>query len=113
MKHHYPVCQKVLNTIKKISVALLLTMSAYLNVVAQNVGINSDGATPDASSMLDINSTSKGLLIPRVALSATNVASPITTPTTSLLVYNTATAGTAPDNVVPGYYYWDGVMWTP
>jgi hypothetical protein len=30
---------------------------------------------------------------------------------TSLLVYNTATAGAAPNNVTPGYYYWDGVKW--
>jgi hypothetical protein len=26
-------------------------------------------------------------------------------------VYNTATAGTAPNNVVPGYYYWNGSAW--
>jgi hypothetical protein len=112
MKHLYPAYQKVLSTMKKLTVALLLTMSAYLNVVAQNVGINTDGATPDASAMLDINSTNKGLLIPRVALTATNVAGPVTSPTTSLLVYNTATDGAAPDNVVPGYYYWNGIMWT-
>jgi hypothetical protein len=112
MKHHFPACQKVLVTMKKITVAFFLTMSAYLNVVAQNVGINTDGTTPDATAMLDIKSTNKGLLIPRVALTATNDAVTITTPTTSLLVYNTATAGTAPDDVVPGYYYWNGIKWT-
>ncbi len=26
----------------------------------------------------------------------------------SLLVYNTATAGTSPNNVTPGFYYWNG-----
>ncbi len=97
---------------KKITAALLLAMSAYLNVVAQNVGINTDGTTPDASAMLDIKSPSKGLLIPRVALTALNAAGPITSPTTSLLVYNTANAGTSPNNVIPGYYYWSGVAWT-
>lgn len=78
---------------------------------AQNIGINATGATPDASAMLDVSATNRGLLVPRVALTATNAAGPITSPTTSLLVYNTATAGTAPNNVVPGYYYWNGTAW--
>jgi hypothetical protein len=97
----------------RIRIALLISIALviYQAVSAQNVGINSTGATPDASSMLDIVSTSKGLLIPRVALTATNAAGPITSPATSLLVYNTATAGSAPNNVVPGYYYWNGSAW--
>jgi hypothetical protein len=78
---------------------------------AQNIGINSTGATPASSAMLDIVATDKGLLIPRVALTATNAAGPITSPATSLLVYNTATAGSAPNNVTPGYYYWNGSAW--
>jgi hypothetical protein len=28
-----------------------------------------------------------------------------------LLIYNTATAGTAPNNVTPGFYYWNGTSW--
>lgn len=79
--------------------------------IGQNVGINTTGATPDASAMLDIVSTNRGLLIPRVALTATNSIGPITAPLTSLLVYNTATAGTSPNNVVPGYYYYSGASW--
>ena len=80
---------------------------------AQNVGISATSSfTPDASAGLDISYTNKGLLVPRVALTATNAAGPITSPAISLLIYNTATAGTAPNNVVPGYYYWNGVAWT-
>jgi hypothetical protein len=79
---------------------------------SQNVGISSTSSfVPDASAALDVSYTNKGLLIPRVALTATNSAGPITAPATSLLVYNTATAGTAPNNVIPGYYYWNGVAW--
>lgn len=74
---------------------------------AQNIGVNTTGGTPNASAMLDIDATNRGLLIPRVALTATNAAGPVTTPANSLLVYNTATAGTAPNNVTPGYYYWE------
>ncbi len=69
-----------------------------------NVGIGT--TAPNASSLLDITSTTKGILIPRIALTASNVAAPITTPADALLIYNTATAGVAPNNVVPGYYFW-------
>ena len=52
------------------------------------------------------------MLIPRVSLlSATDVTT-IATPATSLLVYNIATAGTAPNNVTPGFYYWNA-KWYP
>jgi hypothetical protein len=95
---------------KNLSLILMFLITSAC-VFAQNVGINSTGAAPAASAMLDITSTDKGLLVPRVALTAANSASPVTSPETSLLVYNTATAGTAPDNVVPGYYYWDGTAW--
>jgi hypothetical protein len=78
---------------------------------AQNVGINNDGSDPDNSAMLDVKSTDKGFLPPRIALTATNSANPVTTPADGLLVYNTATAGASPNNVVPGYYYWNGTAW--
>ncbi|MBI2968134.1 MAG: hypothetical protein HYY40_10020, partial [Bacteroidetes bacterium] len=81
------------------------------NCFSQNIGINITGASPDASSGLDVNFTNKGVLIPRIVLTATNSASPVTSPATSLFVYNTATAGISPNNVTPGYYYWDGSQW--
>jgi hypothetical protein len=77
----------------------------------QNVGINSDGTAPSASAMLEVKSTSKGLLIPRVTLTGTTDVTTISSAAASLLVYNTATAGTAPNNVTPGYYYWNGINW--
>ncbi len=64
--------------------------------------------TPQAS--MDISSTNDGLLIPRIALTATNVAT-VLTPTTSELVYNTATSAAGPNQVTPGFYYWDGSLW--
>lgn len=89
-------------------VALLSFLIQSIGGTAQNVGINSTGAAPVTSAALDIDMSDKGLLIPRVALTSTTVFAPVTgTPTTSLLVYNTATAGTSPTNVIPGFYYWD------
>lgn len=67
--------------------------------------------TPDASAKLDVSATNKGFLPPRIALTATNAASPVTSPATGLIVYNTAATGTAPNNVVPGYYFWNGTAW--
>src|SRR5688572_17021568 len=107
-----PEKKENMNSLSKFAVITLLTATASFGLFAQNVGINSTGTTPDASAMLDVSSTSKGLLIPRVSLTATNAAGPITSPTTSLLVYNTATAGSAPNNVSPGYYYWNGISWS-
>ncbi|GAC1423618.1 MAG: hypothetical protein NVS9B7_27760 [Flavisolibacter sp.] len=83
----------------------LLLINSKIN---GQVGIGTP--TPAASSMLEVQSTDKGLLIPRVALTATNVAAPITTPATSLLVYNTATT-TGANLVQPGFYYWNGTGW--
>ncbi|MEZ4917093.1 MAG: hypothetical protein R2836_08940 [Chitinophagales bacterium] len=88
----------------------LFILTLCFKASAQNVGIGT--ATPDASAKLDVTATDKGFLPPRVNLTATNVATPITSPATGLLVYNQATAGTAPNNVTPGYYYWDGSKWT-
>lgn len=50
----------------------------------------------------------KGILIPRVALTQTTSNAPVgASVATSLLVYNTATV----NDVTPGFYYWDGTQW--
>lgn len=80
----------------------LVFFSVSLNA---QVGIGTN--TPDASSMLEVKSTNKGFLPPRVSLTATESASPITSPAIGLVVYNTATVA----DVVPGIYYWNGTAW--
>ncbi|MCX6304121.1 MAG: hypothetical protein NT040_04060 [Bacteroidetes bacterium] len=92
---------------------LLLYVIFLTSFVHGQVGINADGSQPDPSAMLDVKSLVKGILPPRVALTATNVAGPVTSPAAGLQVYNTAVAGTAPYNVVPGNYYWSGTRWVP
>ncbi len=64
--------------------------------------------TPQAT--MDITSSNDGILIPRIALTATNVAT-VLTPTVSELVYNTTTSVPGPNQVTPGFYYWDGSLW--
>jgi hypothetical protein len=93
--------------------SFFITMSLLFgSTLFAQVAINTDGNSPDNSAMLDVKSTSKGFLPPRVALTASNVAAPVTSPASGLLIYNTTTAGTPPNNVVPGYYYWNGTKWT-
>lgn len=90
---------------------IILFLSSFINCYSQ-VGVGT--TTPNGA--LDINSNNQGLLTPRVALTASNIALPVVNPaggalTISTLVYNTATSGTTPNNVIPGYYYWDGTKW--
>jgi hypothetical protein len=99
------------NNMKKYLLIILLIFFTKQFYLAQNVGINTTGAVPAASAMLDIVSTDKGLLVPRFALSSIIVAAPVVAPAVSLIVYNTATAGVAPNNVLPGFYFWDGSKW--
>lgn len=90
---------------------IIILLFIYSGSYAQT-GIGT--TSPNASAKLEVASTTQGFLPPRVALTATNVFSPIvgtSSAATGLLVYNTASAGTAPNNVVPGYYYWNGTIW--
>ena len=86
---------------------LLLFLITYS--VQGQVGIGTD--TPNASARLDVSATDKGFLPPRISLTSATDNSTILTPATGLLIYNTATAGTIPNNVSPGYYYWNGNSW--
>lgn len=95
----------------KNAIALGVLLFSFTAINAQNVGINSSGTAPDASAGLDVDFTDKGVLIPRVALTSTTDVATISSPTTSLMIYNTATAGTFPNNVTPGFYFYDGNGW--
>lgn len=89
---------------------ILLSALAFIPVqfaFAQNVGINSTGATPDASAALDVAAADKGILIPRVALTGSTDVTTISSAATGLLVYNSATVS----DVRPGFYYWDSSAW--
>jgi hypothetical protein len=91
---------------RTLSIAIYIILASQL--CAQNVAINNDGSAPNASAMLDIKSTSKGILIPRVNLLSDSDDVTVPNPRLSLLVYNS-------NNVLPdgdGYYYWNGTKWT-
>src|SRR5690606_669479 len=74
---------------------------------AQNIGINTTGATPNASAMLDVVSTDRGMLIPRMT-AAQRLA--IAAPATGLLVFQINASTPIPANQ---FWYYDGTDWKP
>ena len=93
--------------LKPILVLFFMSVTFY-GYSQQGVSINTAGTQADPSAMLDISSTSKGLLIPRVALTSINDVTTITSPATSLLVYNTNAAMTGG---AVGFWYFNGTIW--
>jgi hypothetical protein len=87
---------------------LLFCLVLVVNTIDLSAQTGIGTTTPDASAKLEVSSTNKGFLPPRIVLTALNSASPVSSPATGLLIFNTATAGITPNQVTPGYYYWDG-----
>ena len=86
---------------------VLTAMISFYSATGQSVGIGT--TTPDASAILDIKSTNKGLLVPQVSLTSSTDVTTVPTPATGLLVYNTSDAiasGT-------GFYYNSGTTVAP
>ena len=82
-------------------------------ILSFGLAVNSNAQIPSPSAMLEVASNNKGVLFPQVSLTSTTDVTTINAPAVSLMVYNPANAGTYPYNVVPGFYYWSGVRWTP
>jgi hypothetical protein len=68
---------------------------------AQGVGVNSDNSNPDGSAILDVKSTTQGMLVPRMTEAQRNL---VASPATGLLVYQT--------DATAGFYFYNGTAWT-
>lgn len=79
---------------------LFLCQFSFLFSYAQNVAINSTGAAPNNSAMLDISSTDKGILVPRMTISQRNT---ISSPAAGLMIYQT--------DSTEGFHFFDGSNW--
>ncbi|MHC1776283.1 MAG: hypothetical protein AB9834_12830 [Lentimicrobium sp.] len=77
---------------------LFFVFAICFNVQAQ-VAINTDGSAPDNSAMLDVKSSGKGILIPRLTASQRTA---IASPAEGLLVYDTG---------MGGFYYYHSGLW--
>ena len=86
---------------KKYLLFPLLLLLCLNQAIAQGIAVNGDGTDPDASSILDVKSTTKGFLAPRMTLAQRNA---IAAPATGLIIYQT-------DGVTGFYFYNAG--WKP
>ena len=86
-------------------VLIVLFLFSVLKLPAQ-VKIGNNPGTINSNSLLEMESTNKGFLAPRVALNSISTVSPLSgTVPAGMLVFSSG--GTLTD----GYYYWDGTEW--
>ncbi len=91
----------------------LITILIISHYTFAQVGVNTTGPR----GVLDLYSTTLGVVYPNVALIAANNQSPVVNPqggniVAGTVVYNTNTTSTGTTNdVYPGIYVWDGAKW--
>ncbi len=84
----------------------ILFSGLFVPAVAQVKITDGADTTIDTNSLLELESTSKGLLVPRMAINNLSLPAPLTAPVpVGMLVYSTG--GTVTD----GFYYWTGSNW--
>ncbi|NQY30598.1 MAG: hypothetical protein HRT69_14140 [Flavobacteriaceae bacterium] len=96
----------------KIKFILFLFWNFIIHSTFSQVGIN----TTSPEGALDVSSSTTGFVPPRVQLTSTLLEAPVVNPQTGsipagTIVWNIASAGTVPNDVGPGLYYWDGSRW--
>ena len=88
------------NSIRLI-VAVAMVCLFQLHSAAQSFSVNTDGSIAHPSAILDVKSTDKGILIPRMSKTDKNA---ITSPATGLIIYQET-----PDST--GFYYYNSTKW--
>lgn len=87
---------------------IFLTLTLAVGIMASaQVRIGGTGTSVDANAILELQSSTKGLLFPKVALTGTANVAPLSAHVAGMTVYNTATAG----DVTPGMYANSGTEW--
>ncbi|MEA5461831.1 hypothetical protein VB796_22365 [Arcicella sp. LKC2W] len=71
---------------KKIYYISTILLCVFLQTANAQMGVNSTGAVPNSSAMLDVSSTTKGFLMPRMTTVQRNA---IASPANGLMVYDT------------------------
>jgi hypothetical protein len=90
--------------INKIHILLVACFALFSGATWAQTGIGT--TTPDASAKLEVASSNKGFLPPRVSLTSNTDVTTISSPAVGLLVYNLGSSGFR-----AGYYYWNGSNW--
>ncbi len=85
-------------------ISILFLLATALTSFSQNVGVNADGTPPDNSAMLDVKSTSKGFLPPRMTVAQRDA---ISNPVTGLIVFCTDFGASG------SLFLYSGSSWSP
>lgn len=86
---------------KKLAYMLCTFMGIAQPLFSQSLSVNTDGSSANSSAILDVKSTVKGILIPRMTRTERNT---IASPATGLLIFQTGTDSS-------GLYYYTGSKW--
>lgn len=89
----------------------LLAGCIFLHITAYTqVKIGDNSTFINSASLLELEATNKGFVLPRVSLTDISTSSPLTSGLlTGTVVYNTSSSTTGGSG--PGVYYWDGSKW--
>ncbi|MDW8270800.1 MAG: hypothetical protein RML15_00080 [Bacteroidota bacterium] len=94
--------EQVLGTKDNVPLPIITNNQERLRITADGrIGIGTNG--PSSSALVELNSNSRGFLVPRMTASERDA---IATPAEGLLVYVTTAAQ-------EGFWYYDGVRWMP
>ena len=85
----------------RLVIAILVAVTLQQTAVSQSLSVNTDGSTAHPSAILDVKSTAKGLLVPRMSKTDKGL---IPSPATGLLIFQDT-----PDSI--GFYYYTGTKW--
>ncbi|MEI7735192.1 MAG: hypothetical protein WCI49_06975 [Ferruginibacter sp.] len=89
---------------------LLIAISSLFSIAVQAQGgvkIGQNPTTINPNAVVEIESTNKGLLLPRVALSSLTNPAPLSAFVKGMVVFNTAST----DSILPGLYFSEGTKW--
>lgn len=89
---------------KKIYLFVIILLSTFQPFAQNGIAINTDGSAPDPSAILDVKSTTRGLLIPRMT-STQRLG--IASPASGLMVFQYTTSLQYPR----GFYVYDNDAW--
>jgi len=87
---------------------IVFMLTFYVNNAFSQLKVGSNPQSIDPSAILHVESSNKGVLLPKVSLTSATDQTTIASPAVGLLVFNTGTGGLSP----AGYYFWDGTQWS-
>jgi hypothetical protein len=92
----------------------LIIIIALCSVTISFAQLGISSHSTHASAALDLNSSTKGFKASSIALTSNLDVTTIPNPAIGLLIYNTATVGVFPNNLIPGYYFFNSAnIWEP